>query len=129
MNSTLELILKDFENLKGQFVITESWKIERLIAIGTDDMDYYYVTYNGRKITWNSCVGKIIQLKNKINDNDYEGLIRLAKINHFDQPELYIPSDDVQKLQNLDFNKYHKEKIMALDEPNKYITEVCWELN
>ena len=46
MDNNLKEILEEFEILKGQFVITSSWEIERLIAIGEDDQDYYWVTYN-----------------------------------------------------------------------------------
>ena len=33
MESNIQRILSEFEIHKGQFVITESWEIERLIAI------------------------------------------------------------------------------------------------
>jgi len=87
-NSTctnLPKILDEFEKLKGQFVITDSWKIERLVGIGTDEDDWYYLTYNGRKLTWNTCVGRLMVLKGKLDDRDYNELIRLAKLNHYDQ--------------------------------------------
>jgi hypothetical protein len=97
MDSNLNRILKVFEELKGQFVITESWEVERLVAIGGDEQDYYYVTYNGRETKWNTCVGKLVRLKNKIDDEDYHKFIRLAKINHFDQENLWIPKGEEQK--------------------------------
>jgi len=87
-NSTctnLPKILEQYEKLKGQFVITDSWKIERLIGIGDDGEDWYYLTYDGRKLNWSSCVGRVMPLKGKIDDKDYNEFIRIAKLNHYDQ--------------------------------------------
>lgn len=80
-----KLILDEFEKLKGQFVITMDWKVERLVAIAEDDMDYYYITYNGRKLRWNTCVCRIVPLKGKIDDDDYNEFERLADLNHYDR--------------------------------------------
>lgn len=85
MDNNLKLILNEFEQLKGQFVITMDWKVERLVAIGEDDMDYYYITYNGRKLKWNTCVGRLVQLKGKIDDDDYNEFERIADLNHYDR--------------------------------------------
>jgi hypothetical protein len=83
--SNLPLIIAEFERLKGQFVITASWNIERFIGVGDDKQDWYYITYNGRKTTWNTCVGGLIPLKGKLDDEDYNELVRIAKLNHYDQ--------------------------------------------
>ena len=80
MDSNLKRILDEFEELKGQFVITESWEIERLIAIGDDEQDYYYVTYDGRKTKWNTCVGSVIPLKGRLTESEYNKFIRIAKL-------------------------------------------------
>ena len=128
MSDNLKIILSEFEDLKGQFVITDSWCIERFIAIGGDDMDYYYVTYNGRKLTWNTCVGKLVRLKNRIDDKDYNEFVRLAKINHYDQEDLWMPKDNEKKDEILRFNREHKLEITQLTHPDHFLTEVCWEL-
>lgn len=78
----LERILKKFYEHKGELVITNSNKIERLVAIGTDDDDYYYITSNGREFYWSTCVGDYIVLKDKIDLKDYQKLLHLAKLNH-----------------------------------------------
>lgn len=119
------LILRQFEELKGQFVITDSHAIQRLIAIGDDDMDYYYVTYDGRRLYWNTCVGRLMPLKGYLRDKDYAELVRLAKLNHYDQPSLFggLPED---------FNNFcisHKEELTTLKGDDKFISEVCWDLN
>ena len=46
MDNNLKLILQEFEELKGQFVINHE-TVERFIAIGTDDDDYYYDNSGG----------------------------------------------------------------------------------
>jgi len=136
MDSNLKIILGEFEKLKGQFVITQSNVVERLIAIGSDDMDYYYVTYNGRKTIWNTCVGAIITLKGKIDEQHYNEFIRLAKLNHFDQTSIWgrNPDDIMDDKVNPPFtfrmaSQKHKAEIEYLKSPNKYLSEVCWDLN
>ena len=78
----LTRILQTFEEHKGELVITNSNKVERLVAIGTDDYDYYYITSNGREFRWFTCVGDYIILKDKIDLKDYQKLLHLAKLNH-----------------------------------------------
>ncbi len=121
MSDALKRILTEFNQLKGQFVITDSWTIERLIAIGADNLDYYYITYNGKKNTWHTCVGSVIQLKNKIDDNRYESFIRSAKMNHWDQIE-------GSKNFGIDPEKHKSGLINHIDKHDKYLTDICWEL-
>jgi hypothetical protein len=126
MEDNKTLILKEFENLKGQFVITCSWEIERLIAIGEDEMDYYYVTYDGRRLKWNTCVGRLMPLKGYLRDEDYNELVRLARLNHFDQIGLW-GNDKPEEISTL--NEQHKKEITELTSPDKFLTEICWEIN
>jgi hypothetical protein len=79
------LILNEFEQLKGQFVITQSWKVERLVAIAEDEHDYYYITYNGRKLKFHTCVGRIIPLRGKLDDDHYNEFERIVDLNHYDR--------------------------------------------
>lgn len=123
-----KIILTEFEKLKGQFVITESWKVERLIAIGDDGFDYYYVTYDGRKTTWNTCVGKVVPLKGKIDDKHYSEFIRLAKINHHDQEDFFMPKTDAAKKEVKLQNEVHKKEMETLSAPDEFISEVCWTI-
>lgn len=117
-DENLKGILEEFEKLKGQFVITDEWKIERLVAIGDDGEDWYYVTYDGKNLHWSSCVGKIIPLKGYIKNKDYDGFIRLAKLNAYDQ----IFDKETFKIA---LDKY----LSTYDENSKFITELCWDLN
>lgn len=116
MENNLKIILDEFERLKGQFVITEMNKIERLVAIGDDDEDWYYITYNGEHLHWQSCVGRIIPLKGYIREQDYNYLVNIAKLNHYDQ----IDKDQFNHYLELYLNNKTNHKI---------ITDFCWDLN
>jgi len=126
MDNNLKIILGEFEKHRGEFVITDNWKVERLIAIGSDDFDYYYVTYDGRKLTWNTCVGRIIPLKGKIEYNEYMNFVRIAELNHYDQEKLYNIKLTNEKLEAIN---QHKKELTTLTSPDKFLTEVCWDLN
>ncbi len=123
--NNLEIIKNEFKQLKGQFIITDSWTVERLVAISDDGMDYYYVTYNGRNFSFYSCVGSIIALKGKINDKDYENLIHIGKLNHSDQSTLW--ANDITEERLVEIQK-HKTGLMTLKGTDKFLTEVCWDL-
>lgn len=81
----LDKILEEFSKYGGEFVITRRNTVERLIAVLEDEIDYCYVYFNGREFSFDSCLCKFIPLKNKIDDDDYNTLVRLAKLNHIDQ--------------------------------------------
>ena len=92
MDNNLRRLIDQFEENKGQFVIVDN-KVSRFVCISEDDLDYYYVTYDGRKIRWHSSVGRYMPLKGRLDERDYNELVRLAKINHFDQEDFFIPID------------------------------------
>jgi len=126
MTDNKTLILAEFEQLKGQFVINASWEIERLVAVGEDDMDYYWITYNGRKLKWNTCVGGVMPLKGHLRDQDYTELVRLAKLNHFDQATVW----GNRNAEEADaFNQNHVAELLQLPKDHKFLTKVCLELN
>ena len=121
-DNNLKQILEEFEKYKGQLVLISYNKIERLISIGDETEDYYYVTWNGKKMhmVWSSCVGPIMPLKGYLRDKDYNELIRIAKLNHFDQ--IQTDPEETKKLY---------EKLLTWGEnvtPHKLWTEPCWDL-
>ena len=124
MESNLKKFISEFEKYKGQHVMVDwQWNVERLIAIGGDDMDWYYVTFNGRDIHWNTCVGKIIPLKGYLRDEDYEHILHISKLNDYDQ--LVLKNDG-----NIDkFLEAVKEDIDKLGSNHIFMTELCWDLN
>ena len=126
MEDNKTLILREFENLKGQFVINASWNIERLVAVGEDDMDYYWITYNGRTFTWNTCVGRIMPLKGHLRDKDYNEMVRLANLNHWDQATRWGHKNIEEAEQ---FCRDHKNEITKLPENHRFLSDICWDLN
>ncbi len=128
MSKVVERLKREFEEHKGEFVIVNH-KVVRFVAIGDDGDDYYYATYDGRKITWNSAVGKLVYLKGKLDDQDYQEFIRLAKINHYDQDDFLMPDTEQDKAQQKHYAKKHRQQMEREEGENKYLTEVCWNLN
>jgi len=128
MTDNKTLILNQFEENRGQFIIMNN-SVVRFVAIAEDDMDYYYVVYDGRKIYWHSCVGSYVVLKNKIDDKDYNEFIRLAKLNHWDQLDYHSPRTEKEKQQRLEFSTAHKKELEKEEGENRYLTPFCWELN
>lgn len=128
MEDNKTIILREFEKLKGQFVITEGRDIERLVAVGEDDIDYYWVTYDGRKFKWHTCVGGLMPLKGYLRDEDYDKLVHIAKLNHYDQMTLWSNGKPESFIQ---YNIEHKNELMKLEGStiDKLLTEVCWTLN
>jgi hypothetical protein len=122
----LTIFTNQYDRLKGQFVLSND-KVYRFIGLAEDEMDYYYVLYDGRKIHFHTCVGKITPLKGYIPQKDYIELIRLAKINHFDQPNLW---GNKKPEEFGEFNNKHKHELLEdFDEHTKFIFGPCWELN
>ena len=117
-DSNLKKFLGEYEDMKGQFVITDMWKVERFVAIGDDGEDYYYVTFDGKDLHWSSCVGRIIPLKGYLRNEDYESFIRLAKLNDFDQI-----------FDKITFEEALEKYIATYDENSKFLTELCWDIN
>lgn len=122
MTDNLKRILEEFERLKGQLVITDSQKIERLVAIGDDTEDWYYVTFDGKELHWSSCVGRIMPLKGYLRTKDYDYLIHIATLNDYDQIEF---SKNGNKNIFLKSIEEHTSKF----ENDKFITELCFDLN
>ena len=122
-------ILEEFEGLKGQIVMFMYSKPERLVAVGMDEWDYYWIGYDGRELKWHTCLERIVPLKGYIRDSDYQEMVRLASINHYDQPNLWMPKDDEKIKTTKVFNDQHKREVVVLGEGDELLTEICWDLN
>ena len=122
--NNLEIITNEFNQLKGQFVICSD-QVYRLLGIADDDEDWYYALYDGRRITLHSCVGRVTPLKGYIRKKDYDEMIRLAKINHYDQSDLWMNKNPEEMSE---FNKKHKDEITTWDK-TRFILGPHWELN
>lgn len=74
-------LLKFIEEHKGELLI-DGMTVVRLIDFKTDEDDHYYDVQSlkqGRY--WTSCVGRLIPLKGRISDEDYQSLEHLFNIN------------------------------------------------
>lgn len=122
----MERIRGIFNSLKGQMVISGT-VVYRLIGIMDDGEDYYYALYNGREIEYHSCVMSVVPLKGFIREKDYQEMVRIAKLNHFDQPDLYL-NDDPEGIKV--FNEKHKQSLLSKLGENSFLIEgPCWDLN
>lgn len=122
----MERIRRIFNSLKGQMVISGT-VVYRLIGIMDDGEDYYYALYNGREIEYHSCVMSVVPLKGFIREKDYQEMVRIAKLNHFDQPDLYL-NDDPEGIKV--FNEKHKQSLLSKLGENSFLIEgPCWDLN
>lgn len=122
-------ILREFEELKGQTVLFIHGGLERLVAVGQDEWDYYWVSYDGRKLRWHTCLERIVPLKGFIRDKDYNEIIRLSKLNHWDQIGLDGQKDEEKIKEALKFHEEHKREVVVLGEKDELMTSICWDLN
>jgi hypothetical protein len=113
----LTIITNEFNTFKGQFIICSD-RVYRLIGIADDDEDWYYALYDGRRITLHSCVGSITPLKGYIYDDHYDEMIRIAKLNHYDQLEEAFS----------EFVEQHKAEVTDWKDA-RFILGPHWELN
>lgn len=124
MTDNLTLITNEFENLKGQYVLVDCESF-RLIGIVEDEHDYYYCLYDGRKLKLTTCLMRITPLKSYIIEDHYNEMIRIAKLNHYDQPSLWGTNKNIAE-----FNEKHKEELISdWDKNTKFILGPYWELN
>ena len=121
--TNLEILTKEYESLKGQFVLVGNQAF-RFIGIGEDDMDYYYVLYDGRTLRLTTCLQRLTPLKGFILENHYNDMVRIAKLNHYDQLTLWGSKDDSLS----EFNEKHKEELTNGWNDTKFILGPHWEL-
>jgi len=129
MSDNKDRILEEFEGLKGQIVLFMHGNRERLVAVGEDEWDYYWIGYDGSKLKWHTCLERIVPLKGYIRDEDYNEMVRLASINDSDQPNLWSSTDEKTKESIRNFNEQHKKGVLLLAENDRLLTEICWDLN
>jgi hypothetical protein len=121
--TNLEIFTNEYETLKGQFVLVDNQTF-RFIGIGEDDMDYYYVLYDGRTLRLTTCLQRLTPLKGFILEDHYNEMVRIAKLNHYDQLTLWGSKDDSLS----EFNEKHKEELTNGWNDTKFILGPHWEL-
>lgn len=95
--NTKDIILQEFAHRKGELVLNQSHKVSQLVGIGEDDFDYYYIMYDGRRLNWESCVGRFIPLKGQLCEKDYNYLRRIADLNYMDKVLLRTPTENYSR--------------------------------
>jgi len=116
--SNLEIIEKEFNELKGQLVLVD-FKVYRFIGVVSDEWDYYNCLYDGEKLVLYSALIRLTPLKKYIPKTDYNEMITVCKLNHND----YIYGDNDEEK----FNYYYKTELSKLGECD-FISEPKWEL-
>lgn len=122
IDNNLKIFTEEFEKLKGQFVLCNN-RAERLIGLFSDDWDYYWVLYTDEGLRLVSGLFRITQLKDKIDSNDYNDMVRVAKLNDFDLVEgvdkEYVENLKQQLIDNLNGGEGDGEMILG----------PCWDIN
>lgn len=124
MDENLKLILEEFEKYKGQHVINHR-TVERLIAVSTDDSDYYWVYWTGQKLRFSTCCGSFIPLKGKITDEEYNEFVMTARLNDAD----ILGEIDTVTWEYKNNAEEVKKRVEEVDDIDRFLTEVCWDLN
>lgn len=116
IDNNLKIFTEEFEKLKGQFVLCNN-RAERLIGLFSDDWDYYWVLYTDEGLRLVSGLFRITQLKDKIDSNDYNDMVRVAKLNDFDLVEgvdkEYVENLKQQLIDNLNGGEGDGEMILG----------------
>lgn len=119
MNNVLKELLKEFDEHKGEFVINGTHRVNRFVGISEDEFDFYYVLYDGRSLSFETALLKLVYLKGKIDKDDYEGFEQSARLNHEnclvdDNGEVLEETPEQYKnnlIQQYPFEKFHTDLI------------------
>ncbi len=126
MTDNKTLIIEEYEQLKGQFVLN-FFDVQRLIGIVETEEDYYWALYDGRKLHLSSCVGGVIPLKGRLDEKDYNRLIRIAKLNHYDYMGLNHEDEEKRKKYE-DFITEHKHHLTDWEETHSWMSPPHWDI-
>lgn len=127
MTNTEREIREEFEECKGQIVLMHG-KVARLVAIGDDGHDFYWITFDGHNVDWTSCLIAFIRLKDRIDDKDYEKLTRECEFNHWDQPLHMFNLDQPMTTEQLHLIEKKRKAMMKAGENDRYLA-IHWDIN
>lgn len=113
----LESILNKFEELKGQFVIYNG-KVLRLVAVGKDKDDFYYILWDGYDFDTASVEELLIILKNNILDADYYSFVK----------EAYDIDRESTEEELIAFKKERETSLQNYYPTFEVLTEVYWDI-
>lgn len=117
MNENIEF----FNKHKGEIFISPELKLVRLIGILEDEYDTFYILLTNKcKVIYSSVVLPLYELKQKIDNPDYNNLVTYYKFNHAIHHES-ISSEYRKKI----LDKIYKD---ANKNGDKILTEIYLDL-
>ncbi len=129
MTNTEREIREEFEECKGQIVLMHG-KTARLVAIGEDGHDFYWITFDGHKVHWTSCLIAFIRLKGRIDDKDYANLVRDCEYNDWDQSHHMFSLDQPMTTEHLHLIEEKRKALMkAGTGTNDRYLAIHWDIN
>ena len=132
-DSNREHTLDYFDKHKGEMMISsDDNKVYQFIGIALDPDDYLYVLYDGRGIRFSTILSRLIVLKNKIDDEDYNEFVRMAKLNWYSSDMIY--GAKVADEHYDEVVKHVKEHTDGIEEilkrdTEEMLSEVVWDFN
>jgi hypothetical protein len=82
--TTLEDLKKELEPYRNTLVL-DYFDVVRLVDVINGEDDYYWVYDTKQGIVHSSCVGGWTPLKGKIDDKNYNQLVRVWNLNHIEK--------------------------------------------
>jgi hypothetical protein len=119
-------IIETYNQLKGQLIISD-FQVSRLIGIVEDKDDYYWCLYDGRTIILSSCLTRVTPLKGCISNDDYNEMVRICKLNHYDQ-SIYS-SLAKENMEEFIIEMHKQTLLVGWDKDTHFISGPDWNLN
>ena len=119
-------ITETYNQLKGQLIISD-FQVSRLIGIVEDKDDYYWCLYDGRIITLSSCLTRVTPLRGCILNDDYNEMVRICKLNHYDQP--IYSSWTKENMEEFIIEMHKQTLLVGWDKDTHFISGPDWNLN
>ena len=124
-DNNLESFTIFFNQHRGQFVLMDR-VVYRFIALATDEWDYYWVLYDGKKLRWVTCLMTLVPLKDEMSEYYYNKLVHISKLNDFDQIE-YWGHKNLEEAKK--FREEHIKEITFMEgKDNRYMTDLEWNI-
>jgi len=128
MENNLKIIKKEFNELKGQHVLINN-TVLRFIAIAEDKYDYLYILWDGKNIKYHTILELLIPLKNKIDDQHYNSIVRTSMYNDIDSFDFMLPNDEEKEIVKKFALKQRKDVIKSIPDDINVLSEFCWDFN
>jgi len=132
MTENKKHLIETYEELKGQHVLIDR-KVLRLIGMAEDDHDFLFILWDGRKIHQHTILDRLSALKGKIDDEHYNDMVQISKLNHYDSEGLYHPVTPEEKQKTKEFAASTKARIeiqlLKTENGFKLLAPLNWEIN